>query len=172
MSIGTTHKLNKGISAQACKNFGHVNRKNAQYFRALTGNLTWQATYERLMAVRFYGEGVMTETTKTKAVAKASAVKETKASTAKAAVKPAVAKAAPAKAAEPKAAAPKAKPTSGKPKAAVVKATGSDGTLMMELSAEAVARKAYEIFVREGHQHGSDQDHWFRAESELRGNPT
>lgn len=82
----------------------------------------------------------MTETTKTKTVAKASAGK----------------------------ASPKT-PTSEKPKAASVKAAGADGTRMTELSPEAVSRRAYEIFLREGHQHGSDQDHWFRAEAELRG---
>ena len=107
----------------------------------------------------------MTEITKTKAVAKASAAKETKTST----VKAATSKPTAVKAVAPKAVAPKAKPTSGKPKAAAVKATGAGGTRMMDLSPEAVARKAYEIFVCEGHQHGSDQDHWFRAESELRG---
>jgi len=107
----------------------------------------------------------MTEITKTKAVAKASAAKETKTST----VKAATSKPTAVKAVAPKALAPKAKPTSGKPKAAAVKATGAGGTRMMDLSPEAVARKAYEIFVCEGHQHGSDQDHWFRAESELRG---
>jgi len=107
----------------------------------------------------------MTEITKTKAVAKASAAKETKTST----VKAATSKPTAVKALAPKAVAPKAKPTSGKPKAAAVKATGAGGTRMMDLSPEAVARKAYEIFVCEGHQHGFDQDHWFRAESELRG---
>jgi|GEM_PF-3840283 len=112
----------------------------------------------------------MTEITKTKAVAKASAAKETKTSTVKAATsKPTAVKALAPKVLAPKALAPKTKPTSGKPKAAAVKATGAGGTRMMDLSPEAVARKAYEIFVCEGHQHGSDQDHWFRAESELRG---
>ena len=96
----------------------------------------------------------MTETTKTKAVAKTRAVNETKGTTATAvkaaAAKPAVAKA-------------------SLRKAEAVKATNPEGARLVEMSPETVARKAYEIFVREGHQHGSDQDHWFRAESELRG---
>ena len=92
----------------------------------------------------------MTEITKTKAVAKTKAVNETTPTTAKlAAAKPAVAKAA-------------------SRKAEAAKANSAEGTRMAQLPPEAVARKAYEIFASEGHQHGSDQDHWFQAESELR----
>jgi len=34
---------------------------------------------------------------------------------------------------------------------------------------EAVARRAYELYVNRGYQHGGDQDDWFRAEAELSG---
>ncbi len=36
-------------------------------------------------------------------------------------------------------------------------------------SADAVARRAYEIWRDSGGAHGNDQAHWFQAERELRG---
>lgn len=35
-------------------------------------------------------------------------------------------------------------------------------------SADAVARRAYELFLSEGRPHGRHLEHWFQAESELR----
>jgi hypothetical protein len=35
---------------------------------------------------------------------------------------------------------------------------------------EVIRRRAYEIYEQEGRVHGRDQEHWFRAESELSGN--
>ena len=35
------------------------------------------------------------------------------------------------------------------------------------VSADAIARRAYELFLQEGQQHGADLAHWFRAEQEL-----
>jgi len=37
---------------------------------------------------------------------------------------------------------------------------------------EAIAQRAYEIWEREGYPVGSDQEHWFRAERELRSQAT
>lgn len=37
-----------------------------------------------------------------------------------------------------------------------------------EPSTEAVAKRAYEIFLERGGQHGSDSDDWLQAELELR----
>ena len=37
------------------------------------------------------------------------------------------------------------------------------------VDSEAVARRAYELFVEQGWQHGHDVDHWLRAEQELLG---
>lgn len=36
-------------------------------------------------------------------------------------------------------------------------------------SDEQVRRRAYELWEQRGHQHGSDADDWYRAESEVRG---
>lgn len=65
------------------------------------------------------------------------------------------------KAAKPKASAP----------ASRSKAADTLPPLALAPSWEDVARRAFEIFEREGHAHGNDQDHWYRAESELRGQP-
>jgi len=34
---------------------------------------------------------------------------------------------------------------------------------------EMIRRRAYELFQQSGAQHGRDQEHWFRAEAEVRG---
>ena len=112
----------------------------------------------------------MTETKK-KTVVKASAGKQVKASATKLtsgdaalpAVKPKLAD-------KPKAATKKAV---AKPAEISVTFSTQPPQLSKKLSgapaADEVARKAYEIFVHEGHRHGQDQEHWFRAEAELRG---
>ena len=33
---------------------------------------------------------------------------------------------------------------------------------------EMIRRRAYELFQQSGARHGQDQEHWFRAESEIR----
>lgn len=38
---------------------------------------------------------------------------------------------------------------------------------MSAISVEAVARRAYELFLEGGGTHGSDVEHWLRAEQEL-----
>lgn len=121
----------------------------------------------------------MTEKSTKKTVVKASAGKQVKAAPAKAgkadepavaaktAKAPAVAKAPASTKGEtgatkaPKAATPKAA-AAAKPIAAAVVSTKA-------VPMDAVARKAYEIFISEGCQHGRDQEHWFRAEAELSG---
>lgn len=40
-----------------------------------------------------------------------------------------------------------------------------------ELRAE-IEKRAYEIWLNEGGDHGSDLDHWLRAERELNGQPS
>lgn len=35
------------------------------------------------------------------------------------------------------------------------------------LSHDAIARRAYELFVQDGAEHGRDQEHWRRAEQKL-----
>ena len=37
-----------------------------------------------------------------------------------------------------------------------------------EISREAIARRAYELWVRQGCRHGWDQQHWLEAEKQLR----
>ena len=37
------------------------------------------------------------------------------------------------------------------------------------LGHDAIAQRAYELFVRDGARHGHDVEHWLRAEQELRG---
>ncbi|MCG5051321.1 MAG: DUF2934 domain-containing protein [Myxococcales bacterium] len=66
----------------------------------------------------------------------------------------------------PQAEKPKSSATARRPKAAVTLAP-----LPLAPSWDDVARRAYEIFEREGHTHGNDQDHWYRAEFELGGQP-
>lgn len=106
--------------------------------------------------------------TKKKTVVKASAGKQVKASATKLA---SVDAAAPPKAAEK----PKAAPNRAAAKPAEISVTFATAPpqhskkLLGAPAADEVARKAYEIFVREGHRHGQDQEHWFRAEAELRG---
>ncbi|MBV9086991.1 MAG: DUF2934 domain-containing protein [Acidobacteriaceae bacterium] len=34
---------------------------------------------------------------------------------------------------------------------------------------EMIRQRAYELFQQDGFQHGRDQEHWLRAEAELRG---
>lgn len=120
----------------------------------------------------------MTDKTTKKTVVKASAGKQVKAAPEKAAGKgEAAAPAAAAKAAPKANAAPKAKASVSNAKADVAAAapaaagtaTFSNAAPTSEVPADVVARKAYEIFVSEGHPHGRDQEHWFRAEAELRG---
>ena len=36
---------------------------------------------------------------------------------------------------------------------------------------DAIARRAYELFVEHGHEHGYHEDDWLRAEAELRTQP-
>ena len=36
---------------------------------------------------------------------------------------------------------------------------------------DAIARRAHELFVEHGGEHGHDQEHWLRAENELRTQP-
>lgn len=111
----------------------------------------------------------MSETTKKKTVAKASAGKQVKASPQKTPEQAA--------AKSPVKAAAKPKPTAvAKPIAAAAAPRSNTKASKVtvsphksrDLSPDVVARKAYEIYSREGHQHGRDQDHWFRAEEELR----
>lgn len=113
----------------------------------------------------------MSETTKKKTVAKASAGKQVKASpqktpepmTEKSPLK-ATAKPKPAAVAKPSTAAETPRSNTKQPKVTVSPHRSRD----LSPDPDVVARKAYEIYSREGHQHGRDQDHWFRAEEELR----
>jgi len=43
--------------------------------------------------------------------------------------------------------------------------SGADYTPKVE---ELIRRRAFELFQESGAQHGRDQEHWFRAEAEIR----
>lgn len=45
-----------------------------------------------------------------------------------------------------------------------------EASIQNEPSPEAVARRAYEIFLERGGAHGNDSDDWLQAELELRAN--
>ncbi len=117
----------------------------------------------------------MTEKTTKKTVSKASASKQVKASASPtSAAEPAKSAQAPAKPeapvagkvenqAAPKAPAAKSEAAKSEP---AVKAKSAD--LNLTPSWEDVARKAYELYERDGSAHGRDQDHWYQAEQALR----
>lgn len=50
-----------------------------------------------------------------------------------------------------------------------VSATPADAA-QVEPSTEAIAQRAYEIFLERGSAHGNDSDDWLQAELELRAN--
>lgn len=119
----------------------------------------------------------MTETTNKKTVAKASAGKQVKASPEASPEKSLATGPEQAAAKSPVKAAAKPKPTAvAKPitAAAAPRSNSKPPNVTVsphrsrDFSPDVVASKAYEIYSREGHQHGRDQDHWFRAEEELR----
>jgi Protein of unknown function (DUF2934) len=70
------------------------------------------------------------------------------------------------------------KTTSGKPKTAAkprktaAKKSGTNGTAAkvteIRISHEQVASLAHQYWIERGHQHGFDEEDWFRAERELR----
>lgn len=58
------------------------------------------------------------------------------------------------------------------PKATVITASAAVSKAPTKaLDAHAVARRAYEIFEREGRPNGRDVEHWLRAEAELSSGP-
>ncbi len=48
------------------------------------------------------------------------------------------------------------------------KATVSGSAPAAQINAQAVARRAYFLWEREGHQHGRDREYWLKAEELLR----
>ena len=42
---------------------------------------------------------------------------------------------------------------------------------LRELSGEEIARRAYELYLQRGGEHGKDVEDWFRAENELSDEP-
>jgi hypothetical protein len=79
----------------------------------------------------------------------------------------------------PKASQPAPKASQPAARAARVRAADADGASASEVAAEGrerndvtddqVARRAYELFVERGGEHGRDHEDWARAERELRG---
>jgi hypothetical protein len=77
---------------------------------------------------------------------------------------------------------PQTSPSSGRPAQAQAQARksealenqGSSGstTSRRARTTEEVAQRAYELWLKRGGQHGSDQDDWLRAERELSGEGT
>lgn len=59
--------------------------------------------------------------------------------------------------------------TSGKTKAPTAPRTRKPRSAAPQttVAPEAVAQRAYALFLEEGQRHGADQAHWFRAEQEL-----
>jgi hypothetical protein len=49
-----------------------------------------------------------------------------------------------------------------------VSTTPSQSPTRMEITREQIARRAYEIWVKQGCCHGRDQQHWLDAESQLK----
>ena len=64
---------------------------------------------------------------------------------------------------------PAAKPraTTAKPRLAAGKATRAPLAQVFELNHDAIAARAYDLFVRSGHPHGRDIEFWLEAEREL-----
>ncbi len=60
-------------------------------------------------------------------------------------------------------------PHSPKPARAARKGNGSTATLNDQ---DAVAKRAYEIYIGRGGSHGADLDDWFEAERQLKHGPT
>jgi hypothetical protein len=47
-----------------------------------------------------------------------------------------------------------------------------DSTMSSPLGVDAISRRAYELWEKEGRPEGSDLRHWLQAEQELRSNPS
>jgi hypothetical protein len=60
-----------------------------------------------------------------------------------------------------------AKGTNGHNRPAEPSGLESDGASRQQVSAEDIARRAYELYEEEGRQDGKDVDYWLRAEAEL-----
>lgn len=57
--------------------------------------------------------------------------------------------------------------TKTKSTAARPRATKTKGPTGSKLAHDAIAKRAYDLFMREGAVHGRDMDHWLLAEQEL-----
>ena len=63
---------------------------------------------------------------------------------------------------------PSAKPTTPTKRPRQAAALSFPRKVMVQtFSHEAVAQRAYELFVQSGRQHGRDLEHWLKAEQEL-----
>ena len=56
---------------------------------------------------------------------------------------------------------------SRRPIASITERTHADIRMPMSVTHEDIARRAYELFVERGAEHGGDLDDWLRAEQEL-----
>jgi DUF2934 family protein len=63
---------------------------------------------------------------------------------------------------------PRARKSAATPDTTITDTATLDTTLPLTLSHDAIAMRAYEIFLRDGAPHGRDVEHWLKAESELR----
>jgi hypothetical protein len=65
---------------------------------------------------------------------------------------------------------PASAPAPRRPRKATAEPLQLDPPVALAASdSDAIARRAYEIFVQQGWQHGHDLDHWLTAERELLG---